>query len=350
MVSIFSNSSLSNTIIPTQNDNNDDDDDDDEDDETSTINDVEEILEQSLSDNDYNSDSSEENDSTNESILTSTTTDEGLSENSNEEDDESDDQDLVESNSHDKHQRRTHQETIAGLTCNPDLLPPIIFNLLKRVRILISFIRKSSVLSRYVQHQIKLKQVEIRELEGDQVVKSCELKEVILDFYIRWNTTYVMLSRFIAMSSIITDITLSPSVEIGLKKKQYEKLRKLSFTRFDWLCLTALKDVLYPFYRATKILSGSKYPTLSIAHSVIKGLKNFLTMNKDDQPIENLLKKNLLIYFNHYFEQEMTWEQKRATLVCIIDLYLRNSLLITSGLLSVVHSDEIRSSGITVVF
>lgn len=138
-----------------------------------------------------------------------------------------------------------------------------------------------------------------------------------MDFRIRWNTTYVMLSRFIAISSIITDITLSPSTSIGLKKKQYEKLRKLSFTRFDWLCLSALENILYPFYHATTLLSGSKYPTLSIGYSVLTALKNFLTTTKRDQALENALKQFLLIQFNYYFEQETSWEQKCATLVCI---------------------------------
>ncbi|CAF4174264.1 unnamed protein product, partial [Rotaria magnacalcarata] len=65
-----------------------------------------------------------------------------------------------------------------------------------------------------------------------------------------------MISRFIALSSIITDITVLPSIEIGLKKKQYEKLQQLSFSRFDWSILAALKNVLFPFYRATTLLSG----------------------------------------------------------------------------------------------
>ena len=55
--------------------------------------------------------------------------------------------------------------------------------------------------------------------------------------------------------------------------------------------ITALKTVLSPFYQATKLLSGSKYPTLSISFVVSRGLKNFLTTTKDDQPLENSMKK-----------------------------------------------------------
>ncbi|CAF4713890.1 unnamed protein product, partial [Rotaria sp. Silwood2] len=92
--------------------------------------------------------------------------------------------------------------------------------------------------------------------------------------------------------------------------------QKLSFSRLDWLYLSALKSVLFPFCRATILLSGSKYPTLSLAYHVLKGLKNSLTKLKADQPLENSLKKLLLIQFNYYFEQEIPMEQKRATLVC----------------------------------
>ncbi|CAF4543990.1 unnamed protein product, partial [Rotaria magnacalcarata] len=60
-----------------------------------------------------------------------------------------------------------------------------------------------------------------------------------------------MISRFIALSSIITDITVLPNIEIGLKKSQYEKLQQLSFSRLDWSILAALKNVSFPFYRAT---------------------------------------------------------------------------------------------------
>ncbi|CAF3422700.1 unnamed protein product [Rotaria sp. Silwood2] len=187
-------------------------------------------------------------------------------------------------------QRQNNEQIITGTVSNIDILPAMIYNLLKRVRKLITFIRKSSVLDLYVRRQIQLKNVEIKRRAEEQGIKFVKLKDIVLDFRVRWNTTYIMISRFVAISSIITDITLLPSSEIGLKKN----------------------NII-----TTILLSGSKYPTLSLAYHVLKGLKNFLTKLKADQPLENSLKKLLLIQFNYYFEQEIPMEQKRATLVCV---------------------------------
>ena len=162
-----------------------------------------------------------------------------------------------------------------------------------------------------------MKQTELTRRAEEQKTESIRLHNFVLDFRIRWNTTYTMLSRFIALSGIVNDITLAPSSEIGLAKAQYEKLRKLSFSSNDWLCLSALKNVLFPFYKATSLLSGSKYPTLSISFQVLKGLKSFLTKRNNDQPLENAMKRLLLIKLDHYFQRETKWDQKRATLVCI---------------------------------
>lgn len=52
-------------------------------------------------------------------------------------------------------------------------------------------------------------------------------------------------------------------------------------------------------------------------------MKHFLTVAKNDEPLENALKNLLLNKFNHYFEEETSREQKRATLVCITRLSMK---------------------------
>ena len=311
--SIFLSSSKSSTNNTSTELNNDSDDQD-----LSITETVEEYSTQSINDYEESTDSSEASDSSDDSSINCSSSTEESFESSSEGESEYEDQEKHSLPSRNAgNQRQATPVTINELIANPDSLPLVLLRLLQRVRALIGFIRQSSVLDRYIRRQIRAKRIEIRNREEGQNTPSLEPKQLILDFSVRWNTTYTMLTRFIAMGSIITEITLSPSVEIGLKKKQYAKLRNLSFTGVEWSCLTALTNVLLPFYRATKLLSGYKYPTLSMAHSVTKALKNALASTKQDQPIENLLKERLLVQFNHYFEEEMTEEQKRTTLVSL---------------------------------
>ncbi|CAM4885604.1 unnamed protein product [Rotaria socialis] len=246
--------SSSNTTHPKQTDSDNDDDDD----EAISVDDNEEVH-----DDDYDSDISDQHNFPKDDSTSYILSDENTSDSSDDNEVEDDDEALLPLNG--SKQRRNNEETMIGITANPSDLSSIVYNLLQRVRKLIKFIRKSSVLDRYIfefRNQIRLKSIEIIRSAHEQSVKSVKLNNAVLEFRIRWNTTYIMISRFIALSSIITDITLLSSIEI-----------------------------------------------------VSPGLKIFLTTIKDDQPLENPLQQLLLAKFSYYFEQEISWEQKRATLI-----------------------------------
>ncbi|CAF4253720.1 unnamed protein product, partial [Rotaria magnacalcarata] len=190
--------------------------------------------------------------------------------------------------------------------------------LLKRMRKLINFIHQSSVLDRYVKERIENKLQEINNrLPPDQQQQHVQFKDLIIDFKIRWNTTYLMLQRFLLYCSIITNITQNPSNEIGLKENQYEQLKKLAFSRTDWILLMATRNVLKSFYEATTTLSTQKYESIGISYIVITGLKKYLTTVKDEEPFENLLKQELLSKFNYYFGPIfISYQQCQASLIC----------------------------------
>ncbi|CAF4230596.1 unnamed protein product [Rotaria magnacalcarata] len=190
--------------------------------------------------------------------------------------------------------------------------------LLKRMRKLINFIHQSSVLDRYVKERIENKLQEINNrLPPDQQQQHVQFKDLIIDFEIRWNTTYLMLQRFLLSCSIITNITQNPSNEIGLKENQYEQLKKLAFSRTDWILLMATRNVLKSFYEATTTLSTQKYESIRISYIVITGLKKYLTAAKDEEPFENLLKQELLSKFNSYFGPIfISYQQCQASLIC----------------------------------
>ncbi|CAF4093339.1 unnamed protein product [Adineta steineri] len=292
-----------------------------DDNETSTIDDSEisiiddnEVSKQGVDENDYDSDVSDEYNSNNNSTSTSISSDEDLFDETCPDVYENE-KEQASLQGDETNQSVVDERTPSAPIANTDILASTIFNLLKRVRNLVGFIRKSSVLNRYVRHQIYLKQVEINRRAKEEKKKPIKLKRLIIDFRIRWNTTFVMISRFISTSTIITDITFSPDHKMGLRKEQYQKLQNMSFSREDWSHLVALKFVLRPFYEATILLSGSKYPTLSITFHILKGLKLFLLSSKTDEPLQNSMKQLLFIKFKYYFESQMTGEQKRATMI-----------------------------------
>jgi hypothetical protein len=79
--------------------------------------------------------------------------------------------------------------------------------LLCRIRSLIILIRKSHLINEYVCKQARAD-------------KSIEGRELVVDFHIRWNTTCVMLTKFIQHRRIIIEITNTPKQNYKSRKIQ----------------------------------------------------------------------------------------------------------------------------------
>lgn len=214
------------------------------------------------------------------------------------------------------------EQLIDQAVTEPSILLVRVHVILKQVRKLVRMIRNISSLNRYVTKQIKLKLENLNRQLLAQNKPKINYKEFTLDFKIRWNSSFVMISRFIFYSSIITSITNNPPDDLKLKQNQYRKIKQLSFTSLDWSILKVLENVLEPFNHSTKILSNRRRPTLSISQSVINALTNFLTV-ADETPLtlHDLLKKQLLLNLNFYFDKHVSDEQRKAMLVCITGYY-----------------------------
>ena len=196
-------------------------------------------------------------------------------------------------------------------------------SLLKRVRKLINLIHRSSVLDRYVKIQIKNCKKELKKSLPNNQHQQKSFKDFLIDFPVRWNTTYMMLECFLFSCSIVINITQNSSNEIGLNMKQYKMLKELSFTRVDWSLLMSAKNVLQSFYEATVLLSGQKYNTIGISYIVIKSLKEYLGKSIDnEEKFERLLKQNLLQNFEYYFgDTFITKEQYNASMVSFSEYF-----------------------------
>lgn len=113
------------------------------------------------------------------------------------------------------------------------------------------------------------------------------------DFIVRWSSSYKMLNRFYKMKIIVDEITCNPQLIAGIKKAQETKLKKLILRSEDWNILNSLRNVLYPFYRATMMLQIRKYETLPLAKVLIFKLVNFVLINK-----HSFLRQWNVFYYN----------------------------------------------------
>ncbi|CAF2951319.1 unnamed protein product [Rotaria sp. Silwood2] len=92
---------------------------------------------------------------------------------------------------------------------------------------------------------------------------------LVTDIEIRWNTTFIMVDRFITHQAIIDDIN-SRSFKIpNISSVQQLQLgnKKFEFTNEDWCTIKDLQNVLKPFFGATTAISAKSYPTLALAYS-----------------------------------------------------------------------------------
>jgi len=131
-----------------------------------------------------------------------------------------------------------------------------VLRLLKRVRACITNIRSIRAIIDYVKEKAKA---------NDPPIKS----NLITDLEIRWNTTFVMIHRFINYRYIIDNINSQPFKIPHLNTTQQITIgsKKFEFTNNDWSQLKDLHNALEPFFIATSIMSGKNYPSLAVGFS-----------------------------------------------------------------------------------
>ena len=70
----------------------------------------------------------------------------------------------------------------------------------------------------------------------------------------------------------IIEITTSPRKFAGLTYSNVQMLSKIQLNEQEWSILSILEEILNPISKATNILSGRHYATLSSAFYVRKGI------------------------------------------------------------------------------
>jgi hypothetical protein len=140
--------------------------------------------------------------------------------------------------------------------------------------------------------------------------------ELVLDVKMRWNSSHLMLERFLAHEDIIKTIVGSPDrFKQNLKTTQLTKLKSLMLTYDDWELVKIVHNILTPFRQATVLLSSRSYPTLGMSHYIIRAIEHFLSANDDDLPFVALIRRSLRLQVGYYLNTNLTSEQKEYSLV-----------------------------------
>jgi hypothetical protein len=103
----------------------------------------------------------------------------------------------------------------------------------------------------------------------------------------------------------------------GITNSQKTSIASLKLSNGEWNLVESLIYVLAPFYKATKMLSGRKYPTLALSFVIKKIFHAFLSSDTNESESDSIsrLKKAILPFFEYHLESKISNEQKETVLV-----------------------------------
>jgi hypothetical protein len=71
---------------------------------------------------------------------------------------------------------------------------------------------------------------------------------------------------------IVDELACNPQIIEGFKNCHSDKIRKINFKQEDWNTIIILINLLKPFYKASVMLQGQKYQSLSMSKVIEKTL------------------------------------------------------------------------------
>ena len=132
---------------------------------------------------------------------------------------------------------------------------------------------------------------------------------------IRWNSTFKTINRLLIYKKLIQHFYETLDSREGINSTQRQTFIKLKFSEVECNVMQVLHRVLERFQVATKLLSGHKYPTLSLAYAVVYSLSHYLNDRSTNsaQTAENKIKDMLLKAFNRY----MVRNEDEVAIMCV---------------------------------
>ena len=167
-------------------------------------------------------------------------------------------------------------------------LQEVIGNILHKCRSTIKMINKSSNLASYMDKLINVHKIR-RSLSND-----CKS---------RWNSTRYMIDNILKLKSLIIQLH-SDKHDLHLTNKRKQKLTNLELSSDEWLMIASIEQVLTPFHKATKLMSGQKYATIGTALFTIRKIKSFLETYDENNSFINGMKNLLLEQMIRYIDDD----------------------------------------------
>ena len=165
----------------------------------------------------------------------------------------------------------------------------LISNTITKCRSIIKMIKKSSILTAYVD---KLKVVhKVR-------------RSLSIDCKTRWNSSKYMFETLLKHKPIICRLH-SDRHDLSLSSKTVLKIMNLELSSYEWHLIEAIDHVLAPFSNATKLISGRKYATIGTCFFAVRKIKQFLETSTANRPFLIELNELLLQKLTHYFDEDV---------------------------------------------
>ena len=205
-----------------------------------------------------------------------------------------------------------HSETSTEDVDDREEIVGKVSQLTRRVRGLVRLSRRTNFIRFYLRNEART-----RKLVG---------QGLILDCFIRWNSTFYMIDRFINYQPLINQMTSNPRlIWMKITTSMIRRLEELSFCYEEWELLVATRNVLSIFEEACRLVSGRKYQTLSIGYLVLIGLEHHLSQtitNERQATLETIIRKSLFDAYKHHINDKINSIQKKAMMVMSVIISL----------------------------
>ena len=183
-----------------------------------------------------------------------------------------------------------------------------VFALMKKCRLMVKFMRNHTITNEYINQYM---------LSNNNGKRTDDL---VLDMFIRWNSSFLLLDRLIIYKNIINSMFSFPNNLVGLTEKQKQQLGELSLQQPEWELIQSLRNIMEPFLDASVVLQGQHYPTMALSFYVFHLLCCFLESTSNDELITSSLKESLRFWFKVHCKEKLPSGQIEIMIVSMVPM------------------------------